>query len=295
MALSHTADHAHEVIAGERFEFGRNWSRFLHTLTPERVQRAETALQTMLGRTSLDGLTMLDLGSGSGLSSLAAHRLGARVTSVDYDPHSVECTAQIRRQFGDGGGEWRVLEGSALDRAFLERLGTFDIVYSWGVLHHTGDMWGAFANVVPLVAPEGILFLSIYNDQGAPSVRWLRVKQLYNRLPGPLRQPLLWACFVKLWWRRLVKDALKGHPLRPIRSYGSERGMSFWTDLVDWVGGYPFQVAKPEEVFNFFRDRGFRLERLTTNAGSLGCNEYVFVRTGEAARPSVPQLAESAG
>jgi 2-polyprenyl-6-hydroxyphenyl methylase/3-demethylubiquinone-9 3-methyltransferase len=278
------ASHTHEVRAGERFEFGRNWARFLESLSPKRISLAEAALQHMLGRATLEGLTFLDLGSGSGLSSLAAHRLGAVVTSVDYDPQSVACTARVRREFADDGREWRVIEGSALDREFLRRLGTFDIVYSWGVLHHTGAMWQAFENVVDLVAERGTLFVSIYNDQGSASERWLKVKRLYNRLPAIGRGPLLVACCVKLWWRRVLKDFLRGQPFHQIRTYGTGRGMSFWTDLVDWVGGYPFEVARPEQVFDFFRDRGFQLERLTTNAGSLGCNEYVFTRTGVAAR-----------
>jgi 2-polyprenyl-6-hydroxyphenyl methylase/3-demethylubiquinone-9 3-methyltransferase len=47
-------------------------------------------------------------------------------------------------------------------------------------------------------------------------------------------------------------------------------------DLIDWVGGWPFEVSTPEEVFNFYRRRGFQLEALKTCAGGLGCNEFVF-------------------
>jgi hypothetical protein len=54
--------------------------------------------------------------------------------------------------------------------------------------------------------------------------------------------------------------------------------MSPWRDLIDWVGGYPFEVAKPEAILDFYLRRGFTLKRLVTCGGSLGCNEYVFVR-----------------
>jgi 2-polyprenyl-6-hydroxyphenyl methylase/3-demethylubiquinone-9 3-methyltransferase len=57
------------------------------------------------------------------------------------------------------------------------------------------------------------------------------------------------------------------------------RGMSPWRDVVDWVGGLPFEVAKPEEIFEMFQQRGFSLDRLRTCAGGLGCNEFVFSRT----------------
>jgi 2-polyprenyl-6-hydroxyphenyl methylase/3-demethylubiquinone-9 3-methyltransferase len=55
--------------------------------------------------------------------------------------------------------------------------------------------------------------------------------------------------------------------------------MSWWTDIVDWVGGYPFEVAKPEQVFRFFRDRGFSLREIRTAGGSLACNEFIFTRS----------------
>jgi 2-polyprenyl-6-hydroxyphenyl methylase/3-demethylubiquinone-9 3-methyltransferase len=270
--------HLHEVSAGQRFEFGKNWARFLAALSPEKIARSEKALQTMLGRTSLDGSSFLDLGSGSGLSSLAARNLGASVVSVDYDPHSVSCTAELRRRYHAGDPDWRVLEGSVLDPGFLASLGQHDIVYSWGVLHHTGAMWQALDNVIANVKPGGTLFIAIYNDQGTPSRRWLSIKRLYNRLPPGTRWPLVIGCCVKLGWRSFLKDILKGQPLHHVRTYGQERGMSYWTDVVDWVGGYPFEVAKPEQVFEFYRDRGFALQQMRTEGGSLGCNQFVFTR-----------------
>jgi 2-polyprenyl-6-hydroxyphenyl methylase/3-demethylubiquinone-9 3-methyltransferase len=133
--------------------------------------------------------------------------------------------------------------------------------------------------VAPLVAPGGKLFLAIYNDQGTPSRRWLKVKRLYNRFPPALRFLVLWPAAAHLWWRRMVKDLLRGHPLASWRNYDGLRGMDAWRDIVDWVGGLPFEVARPEEIFNFYRDRGFTLEKLITQGGSLGCNEFVFSKT----------------
>lgn len=54
--------------------------------------------------------------------------------------------------------------------------------------------------------------------------------------------------------------------------------MSHWHDWIDWVGGYPFEVAKPELIFDFYRDRGFTLHNMTTCGGGGGCNEFVFIR-----------------
>src|SRR2546423_4135246 len=137
------SSHAIEIAQGARFEFGKNWSRFLAELDDRRIARAEESLREMLEITDLRGKNFLDVGSGSGLFSLAARRLGARVHSFDYDPQSVACTRELRRRFFPDDAQWQVEEGSALDEKFVRALGTVDVVYSWGVLHHTGAMWRA--------------------------------------------------------------------------------------------------------------------------------------------------------
>lgn len=169
-----------------RFAFGANWSRFLSVLDDDRIAEAEKSLQNMLGVTDLKAKTFLDIGSGSGLFSLAARRLGAKVHSFDYDKQSVACTAELKRRYFDGDAAWQVEQGSALDTEYMRQLGQFDVVYSWGVLHHTGAMWIGIENASRRVTNSGRLFIAIYNDQGLKSHGWWLVKYLYNKLPWPL-------------------------------------------------------------------------------------------------------------
>ncbi len=270
-----------EIQKGQRFEFGENWSRFLARLDEDRIQEAERSLSAMLDLTHLKGKSFLDIGSGSGLFSLAAHRLGARVHSFDYDPKSVACTKELKRRFFPDDATWKVEEGSVLNADYLKSLGTFDVVYSWGVLHHTGAMWKALEHAAPLVAENGRLFIAIYNNQGGTSRRWIAIKRLYNRSPGFVKLALVLAVGAYFESRfALGRLARLQNPL-PFKSWAERkksRGMSVWHDLVDWVGGYPFEVAMPEEVFAFFHCRGFTLEKLKTCGGGLGCNEFAFQR-----------------
>lgn len=258
-----------------RFDFGANWSSFLKRLDADRIANAERSLAAMLGTDRLDGRRFLDVGSGSGLMSLVARRMGATVHSFDVDPACVRCTRELRARFQGQDDDWTVEQGSILDPEFVAGLGPADVVYAWGVLHHTGDLWRAVETTFGLVADDGVLFLALYNDQGWKSRGWRRVKRLYcSGSPGR------WAVTgVFVPW--LFLDTLR-HCLMQRRNlfadYRKERGMSVLHDWIDWLGGYPFEVASLEEVFARCSREGFRLVNLRSAHGTSGNNELVFVR-----------------
>jgi 2-polyprenyl-3-methyl-5-hydroxy-6-metoxy-1,4-benzoquinol methylase len=273
--------HASEVAAGERFEFGRNWSRFLELLDDTRISRAEESLRDWLEVESLEGKSFVDIGSGSGLFSLAARRLGARVHSFDFDPQSVACTTELKRRYFPADNMWRVEEASALDPKYLATLGTFDIVYSWGVLHHTGRMWEALENVHPLVAHQGKLFIALYNDTGSQSARWHWIKRTYNSMPDFLKSPFALAVTGPEELKALLRSLVTLRPGQYVKSwthYDERRGMNRWRDIIDWVGGYPYEVSTPDEIFEFFKARGYTLTKMNCGNVGLGCNQFVFVR-----------------
>ncbi|HUQ31808.1 MAG TPA: class I SAM-dependent methyltransferase [Pyrinomonadaceae bacterium] len=275
--------HAGEVARGERFKFGENWSRFLSLLNDARIAEAEESLKQMLEVESLAGKSFLDIGSGSGLFSLAARRLGARVHSFDFDPQSVACGIELRRRYFPDDPSWTIEEGSALDGDYLKSLGAFDVVYSWGVLHHTGQMWKALDNARLPVAACGLLFIAIYNDTGSQSARWKWIKRTYNELPRFLRAPFAVVTIAPSEARSAIGSLLSLKPGKYVRSWTkydqNNRGMSHWRDIIDWVGGYPYEAARAEEIFDFYKARGFTLLKLKSGRG-LGCNEFVFVKNG---------------
>ena len=256
-------------IDERRFEFGKNWADFVPSIDDSRVSAATESIKAMLGADDLRGKRVLDIGSGSGLFSLAARKLGASVHSFDFDPVSVECTAGLRAKYSPADENWVVERGSVLDEAYTNSLGQFDLVYVWGVLHHTGAMWPAVRNTIGLVKPGGLILVALYNDQGWVSRYWSLVKRVYNgsALGRVAVTAVHWPYLVGL---RSIVRRLSGRPQ-------SDRGMSLWHDMRDWLGGWPFEVAAPGEVRRFFESSGFELRRSSLCGKRHGCNEFVFV------------------
>lgn len=270
----------------DRFAFGRNWSSFLHEVDESSIASAQRSLCDLLQVTSLAGKRFLDVGCGSGLSSLVARRLGADVLSFDFDVESVAATRALKERFAPGDPLWHIEHGSAIDPNYLQGLGSQDVVYSWGVLHHTGSMWSAIGIVSECVVKGGLLAIAIYNDQGLQSRMWHGVKRAYVKWPAS-RPLLIAASAPALWGPSLLKAATQFKLHRWWRDYQGERGMSRWHDLLDWVGGYPFEVATPEAIILFCEERGFRLQRLIATR-RLGCNQFCF-RKYDASETSLDQ------
>jgi SAM-dependent methyltransferase len=255
-----------------RFGFGKNWSNYLGLLNETRIKEAEASIIDMLGVMTLKDLSVLDIGSGSGVFSLAARNMGAVVTSFDYDENSVLCTRRLQESYYSNDENWKVFQGSVLDQSFLTRFDKFDLVYSWGVLHHTGQMWKAIDNAVSCVNENGQLLIALYNDQGWISRYWALVKKIYNiGLLGRLLMVILHSPY--LLGVRYVMRAITGRKL--------ERGMSFWYDMLDWLGGYPFEVATSQVVIEYLQKHGFVLKKALLCGTRHGCNEFLFIRVDQ--------------
>jgi predicted RNA methylase len=250
------------------FSFGENWSHYAEKIDEARIEEAEKSLIRLVGRENIEGKTFLDIGCGSGLFSLAAVRLGARkLLAVDLDPKSVETTRRTLSRYAPGGN-WDVQNISVFNLS-QEKLGVFDVVYSWGVLHHTGAMYQAITKASTMVAPGGMISLALYGKTPFCGM-WRIEKRIYSRSPKWI-QKIIETCYLK---QRREK-------------YWKQRGMDTYHDMRDWLGGYPYESISPEEARSFMRGLGFDQIRSFTEPciGLLGagCDEYSFTRT--ATRP----------
>jgi SAM-dependent methyltransferase len=255
------------------FSFGKNWRDYLATVTAGEIDAARIDLEHWLGIGWVEGRTVLDIGSGSGIHSLGFLSLKARaIRSFDYDANSVQATRCLWEKAGRPVA-WTVSEGSILDEDFIEKLGKFDLVYSWGVLHHTGAMWKALDHAARLVGPGGKLFISLYAS-GPRYASDLALKRRYNAASAIGKRMMECRWIANLMLGRLL------HAKNPFAwNEKRERGMNVYHDIIDWLGGVPYEVAGDDETLQFFRQRGFQLERMRV-AGEGGCSIFVFGRQG---------------
>lgn len=256
-----------------RFEFGQNWSAFVRQhFSEERAAISKAHLLRFLNVDNLAGKRFIDIGCGSGLHSMAALDAGAaEIVSFDLDPNSVAATRQLRAMRGDPA-HWQILQGSVLDEHFLASIKPGDIAYSWGVLHHTGAMWQAIRNASRLMAEDGLFYIALYQTT-KKSAHWIRVKKKYQQAsPAAQKRMVQYRVFRKMIWPSLKRLQ---DPRKKLREYEKSRGMEYVTDVRDWLGGWPYEDARPDEVVRFGRDLNLALINLDTTEGNA---EYLFKR-----------------
>ncbi|MGH2582415.1 MAG: class I SAM-dependent methyltransferase [Anaerolineales bacterium] len=235
-----------------------------------KIIEAVQSLTSLFGKETLNGKEFLDIGCGSGLFSIAAARLGSRtVTGIDVDPVSVQVSSENARRWLADGSDISFEQISVLDDLKMQLLGKFDVVYSWGVLHHTGHMQRALANAASVVRPGGLLMVAIYNRHWSSS-GWKAIKWSYNRVGPRVQSIFIWLLAPFIFLAKWL--VTRRNPLK------MGRGMDFMHNVIDWVGGYPYEYATVDELTRSLKEIGLEIV-LTHNAKvPTGCNEFVCRR-----------------
>jgi len=260
------------------FAFGENWADFAGRLDEAAIAEAEKSLLKLIGRDDLQGRSFLDIGCGSGIHSLAALRLGAaRVAAVDIDPVSVETSKAVLDKFAPEAD--RSVEELSVFDLDSEALGQFDIVYSWGVLHHTGELDRAMLHAAKMVDHGGLLVLALYRPTTLDAF-WVWEKRWYMRASPSAQERARAAYLYALRLGLLVTGRSYGDY---VRNYRSRRGMSLEHDVHDWLGGYPYEPIGGQEVEMRMQDLGFKAVKTNARPANLGllgsgCDEFVYRR-----------------
>jgi SAM-dependent methyltransferase len=267
-----------------RFEFGENWRDYARLVDQSGVDQSIEGLRKLFP-SGLSGKTFLDLGCGSGLHAAAALLLGARsVTAIDIDENSVDTTRRLLEKLVPGKA-WKAEVRSVFDLASSDML--FDVVYSWGVLHHTGNMWRAIEIASRLVAPGGSLAIAIYAKTRMDWF-WKIEKRIYCRSPSPFRWIVRQAYVGAYLVNELVRK--KKGPLMILRGEHKSRGMDFLHDIHDWLGGYPYETADATEIREKLASLGFSESHSFVVPPSFGLfgagnSEFVFSRVPDVPAP----------
>ncbi len=251
------------------FSFGENWVDFSKYLTADDFRKAKEDLITWVGKEKIAGKRVIDIGSGSGIHSVGLYELGAReLVSFDYDKHSVTATTSQWEKNGKPSN-WTVMQGSILDKEYINQLGKFDLVYSWGVLHHTGSMWQAINNALSMVADNGFLYITIYKDDNY--AHSINTKQKYNAASKFGKKMIVTREVAKIMAKRAIR--LK-NPFTWNQKL--ERGMNIYHDLVDWLGGLPYEAANEDEMLQWGLKNNLKLLRILCRGNYGSCNYYLF-------------------
>jgi SAM-dependent methyltransferase len=261
------------------FEFGENWQSFASEVTRENIAEATRGLSRLFPAGELNGASFFDIGCGSGLSMLAARNLGAAtITGVDIDPNSVYASQALLSRYLPAGG-WTTEVKSVFDLDPAQDA-LHDIVYSWGVLHHTGDLWAAIKKAAALVKPGGYFALALYRK--TPFCRFWTVEKRFYTASGPVGRAAIRSIYKSAFFAGLILTGR--NPRRHIHRHKSHRGMDWHHDLHDWLGGYPYESVAPGEVAQSLNRLGFSMvrtfEKPASVKGLLGthCDEFVAVR-----------------
>jgi len=265
--------------ADSHFAFGKNWASYADLIGQPQIEEAKRGLLKLIPASDLAGRSFLDIGCGSGVHSLAAAQLGvSRLLATDIDTDSVATTRAVLTKFAVGA-PWEAKAVSVFDLD-PERDGRFDIVYSWGVLHHTGAMWEAIAKAAAMVAPGGLLAIALYRRIVFDPF-WKLEKRWYSKA-SPGAQKLAQSAYISAY--RLARSVRgKGSYQDFVANYRSNRGMDFAHDVHDWLGGYPYESASAREVESRLSALGFSARKVSARGRSLGvfgsgCDEYVYMR-----------------
>lgn len=262
-----------------QFDFGQNWYEFSEkALTSERVLQAKSDFACLMEGITLQDKTFLDIGFGQGLSLLAATTMGAKTVGCEISPKCVDVLKRNLLFFPEiAGSNIPTIIGSILEGSTIEELrksapdgdGRYDIVHSWGVLHHTGNMKLAIKNAAELVRHGGVLVLALYNRHWSSPI-WLVIKWLYCTSPKWIQRGMIVLLYPVIWIAKLLVAG--ENPKK------QSRGMDFFYNVIDWVGGYPYEYASILEIEDFLSKLGFRCIRKNPAQVPTGCNEFVFGR-----------------
>lgn len=255
--------------SNRHFDFGENWKNFSsNALYDSSLKECISSLVELFQRPDLKANSFLDIGCGSGIFSIAARCLYASpVVGFDISKNSVTAAQNNIIRFAPNKSEISFLEGSILDKNFIERLGKFDRVYAWGSLHHSGDLWQALSNTASTVKDGGELVVAIYQTHWSSPI-WSIIKRLYNASPKIIQKLMIIIFYFVIL---IAKTICTGK-----NPYTMKRGMSFYYDVVDWIGGYPYQYATKDQVVNFLSKYGLKMLNFIPATLPTGNHQYLF-------------------
>jgi len=266
----------------KHFAFGENWDLYSRQIDSRHIENSKKDFIGLTHLDCLEGMKVLDIGSGSGIHSLSMMLLGCKnLVSLDYDFDSVSTTKRVLsgKIFK---GDYQVIQADILKHIPELDGHTFDLVYSWGVLHHTGDMMKGIDESVRYVKPGGLIALALYRKTLFCSF-WKIEKFIYSKSPKLLQRVVQKSYELVFALHTYLKTGQTFGSYK--HDYLQKRGMEFSRDVHDWLGGYPYESIDPKYLIQYMQLMGFSLVNSNIAKKQIGilgsgCDEFLFKNDG---------------
>jgi SAM-dependent methyltransferase len=245
-----------QYVGSFSFEWNTHNDTQLDCFRGDKSSEEQFVQKTGFTQNELRGKLVLDAGVGAGRYADVVSRWGADVVGVDLS-YAVDAAYQ---NFVDRSNVW-IMQADIGKLPF--KPGSFDAIFSIGVLHHTPNTETHFKKLVPLLKPGGAIAVWVYPNEGDYLVRkeWIR---FVNKIPP--RMFYEWCRWFVPWAQQRLDRPAVGI-LRRVFPFSSQ-GLGLENDILDTFDGYSptyHGVHAPEEVEGWFREIGLADVRRPSN------------------------------
>lgn len=220
-----------------------------------KIEKQIEFLNKLIGRDNIENKIVLDAGCGTGIAAISFKKLGAnKVIGIDISKKSLLTAKKLAEE---AGVKLKFITGDLLN---LPLKGNFDIIHSFGALHHTGDTKGAFANLINLLGENGQFYLALYWRTRLTFLHQF-IRKILRLLPESAWEPI----------SKFITKFMVGKKK-------TQRGFDGYGEALDWLCVPHRDHYRPEEIKKWFKEYNMQSELLVKQTGRFKSTSNFVIR-----------------